>query len=701
MSRQHRVHATIVAALVAGLGGATLTRAKAPAQIISGAEDLRLVGQIGGTPHDLVADDKHVYQAIGRTVAVAERRPGGELLHVGITPPLPEEALGLAMLGGTVAVADGSAGLWLVDVADPSRPILRGGIDTPGMALDVALTGGIAYVADGVAGGLRLFDVTDMDAPRPLGRIDTPGDARAVSVRDGFAFVADGQLGLFVVDVSDPNRPLPGASVPSGIHVAALALTGEVAVVADPAFGLRWLSIADPHNVTEVGALHLTNPPQMVVALGDRAYAITATGDRKSTELVVVDFPDPRAPRIFETFNTIPSAGLALTGDRLLVANFDANAAIVTVRLAVQPSKSQLETWSLPSTVKSFPSATGPHLVGLRSQFYMWSVDLTDPARPAHPNLVTGGDAVMAVQGPYAFVGHSVLQSRPDHPYLAAVTVFDVSGPLKREIGSTKFSDFWFKPPTAIVQGDYFYLADGNVLSTVMIRPPNNPNPVAELRLPSQPQAMVMSDQRMVIGMGNGPPFIGDGPLGLVTLSAAGRPEGLSLLPERFRRGDSLAMTGSLAFVATGVGVTRTIRLLDVSDVSRPMWRGSLSGKFGAMAVGRDRAYLAEGFDVVVVDTHDPDRPVELSRVPLRHMPRALQLQGRRLLIGTNEDGLLVYEIVPPAPPSPTATELPTPSAPTPEPSPTMDPPTPTATRRRVLLSVFLPLLMRSDLDLP
>ena len=55
--------------------------------------------------------------------------------------------------------------------------------------------------------GLWLVDVTHSDNPTTAGRIDTPGDARDVAVSDGLACVADGKSGLRIIDVSDPTHP--------------------------------------------------------------------------------------------------------------------------------------------------------------------------------------------------------------------------------------------------------------------------------------------------------------------------------------------------------------------------------------------------------------------------------------------------------------------------------------------------------------
>jgi hypothetical protein len=60
-------------------------------------------------------------------------------------------------------VADGERGLQIIDVSNPSAPVRRGGYDTSGNALDVCVSGDLAYVADGY--GLQIIDVSNPAAP--------------------------------------------------------------------------------------------------------------------------------------------------------------------------------------------------------------------------------------------------------------------------------------------------------------------------------------------------------------------------------------------------------------------------------------------------------------------------------------------------------------------------------------------------------
>ena len=87
----------------------------------------------------------------------------------------PEIAITFAYL------ADGWAGLRVVDVAEPLAPTEVGFLVNPGACRDVVFLDGLAYVADYYA-GLRIFDASDPTSPTEIGTYDSPGYAVDVTV---------------------------------------------------------------------------------------------------------------------------------------------------------------------------------------------------------------------------------------------------------------------------------------------------------------------------------------------------------------------------------------------------------------------------------------------------------------------------------------------------------------------------------------
>ena len=88
----------------------------------------------------------------------------------------------------------------------PFVPTLVGSQDTPDLARGVAVSGDLAFVADG-SSGLQIMDITDPAAPTLVSSYDTPGTAWGLEVVGDLAFVADFDAGLQILDITDPSVP--------------------------------------------------------------------------------------------------------------------------------------------------------------------------------------------------------------------------------------------------------------------------------------------------------------------------------------------------------------------------------------------------------------------------------------------------------------------------------------------------------------
>ena len=75
-------------------------------------------------------------------------------------------------------------------------------IDTPGIAHDVAVSGGYAFVADW-AEGLHIFDINPPEAAHIVKTVGGIGAAVDVAVSGGYAYTATTGGTLFIIDI-DP-----------------------------------------------------------------------------------------------------------------------------------------------------------------------------------------------------------------------------------------------------------------------------------------------------------------------------------------------------------------------------------------------------------------------------------------------------------------------------------------------------------------
>jgi hypothetical protein len=164
----------------------------------------------------------------------------------------PGSAEGVAVSGSHAYVADGDSGLQVVDVIDPQSPVIAGSVDTPDYAYGVAVSGSYAFVADGNS-GLQVVDVTDPQSPVIAGSVDTPGEAHDVAVSGSYAYVADWNSGLQVIDISDPQSPVIVGSVDTPNRAYGVAVSGSYAYVADGNSGLQVIDHRGIGRYTEQG----------------------------------------------------------------------------------------------------------------------------------------------------------------------------------------------------------------------------------------------------------------------------------------------------------------------------------------------------------------------------------------------------------------------------------------------------------------
>ena len=103
-------------------------------------------------------------------------------------------------------------------------------LTTSNSARDLTIDGHYAFVADGTA-GLLILDLTDPSDPVEVGSVATSSNALRVAIDGRWAYVADGAGGVCIVDVSDPEFPASVGSHSIGAVADGVAEAGRSVVV--------------------------------------------------------------------------------------------------------------------------------------------------------------------------------------------------------------------------------------------------------------------------------------------------------------------------------------------------------------------------------------------------------------------------------------------------------------------------------------
>lgn len=155
-------------------------------------------------------------------------------------------ALGLSLDGLLLLSAQDQLGLVLYDYtnfrANPA-PRLRSFLDTPGSARNVATRDSLAYIADGRF-GLQIIAYDNPDSLEWLSGVEVPGYANDIAVSGQYVCLATGDGGSVLLDVSTPTAPAVVSQYTSP-YTNAVTASGDVFLVADRDAGLLLFRITN------------------------------------------------------------------------------------------------------------------------------------------------------------------------------------------------------------------------------------------------------------------------------------------------------------------------------------------------------------------------------------------------------------------------------------------------------------------------
>ena len=314
----------------------------------------------------------------------------------------------------------------MIDVSNPAAPVELGALDTPHIALDVEVVGGLAFVADWDS-GLRLIDVSNPAAPVELGALDTPGDALDVEVVGGLAYVADGDSGLWVIDVSDPAAPVELGALQTPSNAFAVEVVGGMAYVADASSSLRVIDVSDPAAPVEIGALGMPGLAWDIEMVGGLAF-VAAPG----SGLQVIDVSHPAAPVELGALDTPEDAhDIAAVAGLAYVADGFSGLRIIDFGPEYSPG--------LEVEIDIEPGS-GDNLIDPFSQFVT-------------PVALLGSDAFDVADVDVTTLAFGPGGAAPafdlTHPFLYELSHWDVNGDGKKDLLS-----FYRAPETGIALGD-------------------------------------------------------------------------------------------------------------------------------------------------------------------------------------------------------------------------------------------------------
>lgn len=266
-------------------------------------------------------------------------------------------------------------GLLVVDVSSPEQPILITTLSALQQVESITIRGKLAFIANGAA-GLAIVDTSQPSALKILGKLDTSSYAFDLALTpDGrTAFVADNSNGVVVVDVSQPSKPRQLAVIPSSAASAGVALSahGQTLYIADQANGIQIVDVSQPQAPLHKGQFNPVGHPQRLVVSKDGRWLLAANNEgglsihalqtsasRQTTQLplrnafairlsqdgqtalvadlfsgvVVVDLSNPLNPQVLQRLKTRRAAqGVSVSTDQKTAYIADTQAGLTVIR---------------------------------------------------------------------------------------------------------------------------------------------------------------------------------------------------------------------------------------------------------------------------------------------------------------------------------------------------------------------------------
>jgi hypothetical protein len=203
----------------------------------------------------------------------------------------------LSSNGQIVYTADGAAGLQIIDVSNSAVPVLLGTYDTLGTSASVTISSNeqIAYIGD-LGSGIKIIDInipTSTSLLGVLGSVFTPYDT-VLSSNDQILYVAGGGAGLQIVDVSTSSLPilLGTYNTPGTALGVTLSSDEQIVYISDGTAGLQILDISNLPTITLLGTYNTPNDANGITLSPDGKIAYVA--DKNG--IVMLDVSNPTNP---------------------------------------------------------------------------------------------------------------------------------------------------------------------------------------------------------------------------------------------------------------------------------------------------------------------------------------------------------------------------------------------------------------------
>ncbi len=228
-------------------------------------------------------------------------------------------------------------GFEIFSLTEPAKPVRVGEIATPGRAQSVVVDGDTAYVADGAA-GVHVIDIAVPTEPSVIKTLGGFIDARKVQTADENLYVLDQARGMLVFnqhDVRNAQTPRPRRFFRPGGTPINVVIHNETVYLSDDRHGLYILEPSPFGNFDFRGIVPIFAAAYEIQETANAAYAYVASGN-----LTLVDITNIQNPETEFRLNTPGLAtGIQLRNNIVYLTDQQAGLHIMDMRNPRQPQR--------------------------------------------------------------------------------------------------------------------------------------------------------------------------------------------------------------------------------------------------------------------------------------------------------------------------------------------------------------------------
>jgi hypothetical protein len=573
-------------------------QAQVPLVVQSQEQNVKLMGQLGGSVWGVAVDGANAYIGVGPRLMIVNIMDPAAPIVTAETEPFPGVVNSITKAGSYAYVADGEGGLRIINVSMADAPFEAGYLDTPGQAQSVAVSesGNYAYVAD-LDHGLRIINISNRANPFEVGSLNPAGLgdwAYTVKVAGSYAYVG-GSDGLRSINISNPAQPTLADffEILGGSSYKGVALAGNNAYVADGNL-LRIININNPADLFQAGFYDPPGSEYPYTVFISGNYVYLGIGD---SGVRLVNVTNPASPSGAGSVDTPGYAWeLAASGNYAYVADGQDGLRVINVTDKLNPSLAgfydvllgsahevaaagnyayvtqwqrgglhlintgnptvltQTAVYNLPQYAESVAVYRNTAFVvqynGLYSQ--LRSIDVSDPAAPVggNSNDILGWATGVAASDHYVYVADGY-----------GLRIYDSSTPAApHQVGV--YTDTLGSSMNVAVDNSFAYVA--NTAGLLIIDITNSTHPTLEgfYDSPDYSYAVAVDSHYAYLAAGNG--------LSIINIMNHANPTLVgyySVLPGTATR---VTVAGEYAYVSTGVG----LEVVNVSDPTHPTQAG-------------------------------------------------------------------------------------------------------------------------------